>query len=139
MGSWSLSSGRARSRTAPQGTSRSLYFDSVLPEADQLEELSYSELVQNSDSSFSSAAELSILDRAEVTLVGLHSTAVMTGAQQSFASVKKKYEDAFLKCQSHAKKLPLTELDYAEARRILPLLPPLVEAAKPHIPDVSGD
>ena len=78
-------------------------------------------------------------DRAEVTLVGFHSTAVMTGPQQSFASVKKRYEDAFLKCQTHAKKLPLTELDYAEARRILPLLPPLVEAAKPHIPDVSGE
>ena len=102
-------------RESLQGTAQSLYFDSYL-EVGREEELSYSELIPGSDNSFSSVTEVSILERAELTLVGLHSTAVMTGVQPSFASVQKSYQDAFIKCQFHAKKLPLTELDYARPR-----------------------
>ena len=117
-------------------TARTQYYDSYLEELGDTE-LSYSELGPESENSFASVTDSEeILQAAELTLVNLHSTAIMTGP--SFATVQQNFTAAFTRCQAHAKKLPITEHDLAEAKRLLPGLRDYLTQAKAHLPEIGG-
>lgn len=117
-------------------TARTVYYDSYL-EALTDTELSYSELGPESDISFTSVPESeALLDAANLTLVGLQSTAIMTGP--SFATIQQRYTEAFAQCEGHARKLPLTDHDLAEAKRILATLRDYLTQARAHLPEIGG-
>ena len=117
-------------------TARTVYYDSYL-EALTDAELSYSEIAPDSDLSFNSVPEAeTLLDEANQTLVGLNSTAVMTGP--SFATIQQRYGDAYTRCEGHAKKLPLTDHDISEAKRILPTLGDYLTQARALLPEIGG-
>ena len=116
-------------------TAKTQYFDSYL-EGLLDTELSYSELAPESDTSFTSVPESeAILEAAEATLI-LNSSVIMTGP--SFATIQQRYATAYTTCENHAKKLPLTEHDITEAKRILGTLNPFLTQARAQLPDVTG-